>query len=111
MGQAEPPAAPRRPVVDRYWGTDVVDDYQYLERLDEEGVAWALAQTAVTRARLDARPERERILARIVELTHAASLDYWGFVRRGGLWFAMKEHPPKEQPLIVAFPSVHRLDE
>ena len=32
---SEPPRAPKRPVVDTYWGTPVEDDYQYLEQVSD----------------------------------------------------------------------------
>ena len=65
---AGPPQAPKRPVTDTYWGVEVVDDYQYLEIVDDDMVArWAEAQNDNTREWLDSRPEREAILRRYKE--------------------------------------------
>ncbi len=72
------PAAPQRPVTDTYWGVDVVDNYQYLEQVDEaEVLEWANAQNAYTRHWLDSTPQRQLILDRIVELRHNVSPRYY----------------------------------
>ncbi len=45
-----PPAAPKRPVSNTYWGVEVVDEYQYLEKLTDPVVSrWADGQNAYTR--------------------------------------------------------------
>ncbi len=103
---AGPPAAPKRPVTDTYWGVDVADDYQYMEDVaDAEVRAWADAQNAFTRRWLDSRPERSAILDRVIELTHNASPSYFALTHRGGRIFSMKFQPPKEQAFLVVFPS------
>jgi len=105
---AEPPsqpAAPKRPVTNTYWGVDVVDNYQYLEQVDEtEVLEWANAQNAYTRHRLDSAPQRQPILERIVELRHNVSPKYFALKAIGGRVFAIKRQPPREQPFLVVFP-------
>jgi prolyl oligopeptidase len=64
-----PPAAAIRPVTDDYFGTKVVDDYRYMENLnDPEVQAWFKNQDAYTRATLASIPGRDKLLARIREL-------------------------------------------
>ena len=103
-----PPVAPKRPVTDTYWGVDVVDEYQHLEKISDPEVAtWAAGQNAFTRNWLDSRPERAAILARVVALTHTASPNYYRLTyrdRAGGMLFAIKRQPPKEQSFLVVFP-------
>ena len=102
-----PPKAPKRTVVDTYWGEKVADDYQYMERANDPSVAkWAKGQDAHTRAWFDRHPERKAILDRIVALTHSESPDYYGMTYRNGYYFAMKDEPPKQQPFVVALTSV-----
>ncbi len=99
------PVAPKRPVTDTYWGVNVIDNYQYLEQVDEaEVLEWANAQNAYTREWLDSKPQREPILERIVQLTHDVSPHYFALKATRGRVFAIKRQPPKEQPFLVVFP-------
>ncbi len=104
-GPPAQPIAPKRPITDTYWGVEVVDDYQYLEQVQEaEVVEWADAQNAYTRHWLDGQPQRQAILDRIVELTHNVTAQYFGLRAAGNRLFAIKRQPPKEQPFLVVFP-------
>lgn len=69
---AKQPVAPVRPVTDDYFGTKVVDDYRYMENLNDPDVqSWLKNQDAYTRATLASIPGRDKLLARIRELaTH-----------------------------------------
>jgi prolyl oligopeptidase len=108
--QAGPPQAPKRPVCDTYWGVEVTDEYQYLENVrDPEVAKWAKAQNAWTRGWLDGRPQREAILERVIELTHAPSPRYYGLRYEGTRLFAIKRQPPKEQSFLVVFASADSL--
>ncbi|HEX7077103.1 MAG TPA: prolyl oligopeptidase family serine peptidase [Candidatus Eisenbacteria bacterium] len=101
------PVAPKRPVVDTYWGVKVADDYQYMETSNDPATAgWAKGEDAYTRAWLDGHPERQAVLDRVVALTHSDSPDYYGAVYRAGRYFFMKDQPPKEQPSLVVLASV-----
>ena len=103
----QPPKAPKHTMVDTYWGEKVPDDYQYLENVGNPQVAkWAKGQNAYTRTWLDRHPERKAILDRIVALTHSESPRYNRGSYRNGLFFVMKDQPPKQQPLLVSFTSV-----
>jgi prolyl oligopeptidase len=99
-----PPLAPKRPVCDIYWGIEVVDDYQYLEDVENpEVAAWARAQNAWTREWLDGQPVRPDILKRVIELTYSPSPEYFRLRYAGKRLFAIKRQPPKEQPMLVVF--------
>jgi prolyl oligopeptidase len=96
-----PPTAPVRPVVDQYFGTDVTDNYRYMENLkDPEVQAWMKAQADHTRDLLDALPGRQALLRRIHELYNQ---DVWrgGVVRRGQRYFYLEIQP--ETPLPKLF--------
>jgi len=98
---SEPPTAPVRPVTDRYFGTDVVDDYRYMENLkDPEVQAWMKAEADHTREVLDALPGRKALLARLHQLYNQG---VWrgGFVRRGRRYFYIEYQP--EAPLPKLF--------
>jgi prolyl oligopeptidase len=102
-----PPVAPTRPVTDRYWGVEVVDDYQYLENTDDpEVLGWVKGQADYTRAHLEAYAHREPLASRVRALTHADTPEYWSIVHRAGLTFAIKKHPPKQQPFLVLLHSL-----
>jgi prolyl oligopeptidase len=103
----KPPLALKNPVVDRYWGVDVVDDYRYMEDLGDSMVTkWAEAQNAFTRSILDAYPFREPLAARVKTLVRAEVPEYYGVSERGGVFFAVKRQPPKQQPFLVVLPSL-----
>ena len=77
----QPPVAPIRPVTDSYFGTEVVDNYRYMENLaDPEVQAWMKAQAAYTRATLDRLPGRAALLQRIHALDNAGLAPH-GFIR------------------------------
>jgi prolyl oligopeptidase len=100
------PATPRRPVTDVYHGLPIVDDYRWLEDAgDAEVRSWTEAQNARTRAYLDALPDRAAIHDRIKALYEARSADYLALTRKGGKLYAIKDHPPKPQRLLVTLAS------
>jgi prolyl oligopeptidase len=99
---AVPPPTARRPVVDTYHGVDVSDAYRWLEDgADPEVVAWITAQHVHARALLDAWPGREDLRRRVSELTTTGSVAYGALQAAGGMLFAIKKHPPREQTLLV----------
>jgi prolyl oligopeptidase len=104
---AQPPATPKRPVTDEYQGVKVTDDYRWLEDYSDPAVqAWSSAQNAYTRRYLDALPGRPALYEQLKQLYSQASARYARLDFRGGVLFAMKFQPPKEQPALVALPSV-----
>jgi prolyl oligopeptidase len=100
------PATPRTPVVDQYWGVKVTDDYRWLERWSDPAVReWSNRQNAVTRAALDALPGRAAIAQRVEALVRGASVAYGGLIRRGGVLFAIRFDPARQQPQVVTLAS------
>jgi len=107
-----PPPADKRPVEDRYFGDTVRDDYQWMENWSDPGVkSWVEGQNAYTRGVLDQIPARPAIRDRVAELSRDISPDYSALEYRGGTLFALKDQPPKNQPLLVALPSVDDLSQ
>lgn len=102
----EPPATAKRPVTDRYHGTEVAEDYRWLEDWsDPEVKKWSEAQNAYSRAYLDALPGVKALRERITHLRGAESPAYDAVAVRQGRIFALKSQPPKQQPFIVVLAS------
>jgi prolyl oligopeptidase len=90
--QTTPPSAPKREVVDTYFGTVVSDPYRWMEApvgRNPEFMAWLRRQNAYTREVLDSLPERPALLARLTELadvttviSNLTSADRWWFYLR-----------------------------
>ena len=94
------PAAPVRPVTDVYFGTAVVDNYRYMENLDDPEVqAWMKSQADYTRATLDTLPGRDALLQRIHALNNA-DVGRRGFIRRGKRYFYRIVEPGAQQPKL-----------
>jgi prolyl oligopeptidase len=53
-GGLQPPPPPVRPVTENHYGTNVTDNYRYMEKLAPETLAWMKAQGVYTRKTLDA---------------------------------------------------------
>ena len=90
-----PPVAPIENVTNTYFGTAVVDPYQYMEDLsDSNVVAWLKAQNDYTHSLLDRIPGRAALLARIQELDNAVTARVED-VRRmpDGRYFYLKRLP------------------
>ncbi len=101
-----PPAAPARPVTDVYHGVAVRDDYRWLENWSDPQVRnWSEAQNAYARFVLDGLPGREAIARRVRQLQASPSPEHFALVRRGGVLFALKSEPPKQQPFLVTLAS------
>jgi prolyl oligopeptidase len=101
------PVAAKKAVVDTYHGTKVDDPYQWLEKSDDPEVRkWVDGQTAHMRAVLDKLPSRDAIRARITTLLSHKSASHFALVQRGGVMFAMKFQPPRQQSMLVVLPSV-----
>jgi prolyl oligopeptidase len=57
-----PPAVPKRPVTDEYYGVKVTDDHRWLENWDDPEVKqWSATQNARTREYLDHLPSRPSV--------------------------------------------------
>ncbi len=101
-----PPATPKRPATDTYHGVAVRDDYRWLETWTDPDVQkWSEAQNAYARSVLDRLPGRQAIARRARELEASPSPEYFALAARGGVVFALKEEPPRQQPFLVALES------
>jgi prolyl oligopeptidase len=101
-----PPATPKHPVNDQYFGVTVTDDYRWLENWDDPAVKqWSAAQNVYARSYLDSLPDRPAIKERLQQLAGSGSVAYVSLQFRGGILFARKSQPPKQQPLLVALDS------
>src|SRR5258706_11655391 len=99
------PAAAKKPVTDAFHGTQVTEDYRWLEDGKDASVReWSLAQLKVTRGVLDALPPLPPLKARLKDLYGTAPVRYFEFFQRGS-FFAMKRQPPKNQPFLVVMKS------
>src|SRR5215471_10172672 len=102
----KPPDTPKHPVTDEYHDVKVTDDYRWLENWDDPAVKqWSAAQNARTRQYFDHLPSRPAIKARLHEMIAATSASYHDLRFRGGMLFAMKNQPPKQQPMLVVMRS------
>src|SRR6185295_7263273 len=85
-----PPATPVRTVSDTYFGTQVVDNYRWLENpSDPEVHAWAEAQTQRVRAYIDALPYRRALGERLMQLVSQTSPSYSDLKSAGAHVFAI----------------------
>jgi prolyl oligopeptidase len=102
---AAPPAAARRPVTDRYFDVEILDDYRWLENAsDPEVRAWSDAENAWARSILDNLPSVAEIRDRVRAITGFRSPAYSKLMWKRGL-FALKSEPPKQQALLVTLDS------
>lgn len=109
MALSAPPVTPKRPVTDTYHGTEVVDDYRWLENDSAPEVkAWSDAQNAAARAFLDGRPQAAGLRKRLTEILEAKTIGYSALQHRGGTLFAIKRQPPKQQPFLVAIDDLDK---
>jgi prolyl oligopeptidase len=102
---ATPPAAypPSRTTdtSDTLFGTVVRDPYRWLEDGDSPEVkAWAMAQDAFARARLDRLPHRDAILARLEALDRAEARG-WYLRRPGGRVFFTRRAADQDKWVVV----------
>ncbi|BAZ67368.1 MAG: prolyl oligopeptidase family serine peptidase [Pelatocladus maniniholoensis HA4357-MV3] len=67
--QPKPPVAPVKPVTDNYFGTQVTDNYRYMENFNDQQVQqWVKAQADFTTHTLAQIPGRNTFFKRMVEL-------------------------------------------
>jgi prolyl oligopeptidase len=99
------PPTEKKPVTEEYYGTQIVDNYRWLDNLEDPAVRkWNDAQNAYSRACLDRIPFRNQIHKRLKEIHEAKRAEYYEPVYRKKL-FAMKSQPPKNQPFLVVLAS------
>ncbi len=101
-----PPATPKRPVIDKYDGVTITDDYRWLEQNNTPEVrAWVEAQNARARGYFDALPEHAKIYDWIKTLSKSRSTRYGGIQAVAGLLFALKSAPGMQQDVLVTLHS------
>ena len=96
-----PPAtAPVRPVTDDYYGTQVVDDYRWMEaQPNPERDAWMKSQADYTQSVLDAVPGRQQLLDDIQQADGSNTSLYW-LQPAGSRFFYMKLQPGQANPTL-----------
>jgi prolyl oligopeptidase len=103
---AEWPSARKALATDTYHGVTVTEDYRWLEDPSSPEVrAWVEAENRATRAHLDALPARTALRERLKALYAASSSSYYDVEHRAGTFFALKNQPPLEHPLLVTLKS------
>ena len=101
-----PPPTRKAPVVDRYHGAEVVDEYRWLETWDDPAVkAWSEVQNAHARSVLDRLPGVEAIRKQVTAIRKIEVPRYADLTSAGGRLFALLHQPPKQQDLLVALAS------
>ena len=107
--RAQLPGAPPtdvRPVVDEYQGVKVTDPYRWLEQWDDPPVRdWTDRQNAYTRGQLDALPFMPGLRARAQAVAADTHPQWFGLRYVHGRLFAIKQQPPREQPVLVVLRS------
>ncbi|MGO8701193.1 MAG: hypothetical protein ACLQVY_26180 [Limisphaerales bacterium] len=100
---------PREPVTNCYDGVAVVDDYRWLEEATNPAVEeWVRRQNERTHSYFAALAFREGIAQELQELLTDESARYsLGFFRHG-YYFALRNKPPAQQPVLVQLKSVFR---
>ena len=99
--------APPQPVTNRYHGTKVVDDYQWLEDAAAPAAReWTRLENERTRAYLARLPFREGIAQQLTQLRSEESARYADLQERQGRIFALRFKPPAQQPVLVRLSSL-----
>ncbi|MBD2752341.1 prolyl oligopeptidase family serine peptidase [Spirosoma validum] len=86
--------APKRPVTDTYFGKAVIDNYRWLEDLNNQEVKdWFKTQGDYTNAVLDQIPGRDSLINTFVKYDALMSAQYSGVRRKGNRYFYRKTLP------------------
>jgi prolyl oligopeptidase len=110
MGRLDPVDTARVPVTTRYHGTEVTEDYRWLEDTSaEETRSWTKAQDTRTRDFLGSLSGFETIRSRAERVLTSESTSYGALSRGGGRYFALKTQPPRQQPLLVVLDDLGNL--
>lgn len=100
------PATRKLPVVDRYHGVEVVDEYRWLENRDDPAVKeWSVAQSSYARSILDHLPGVDAIRKQVTAIRKIELPRYDSLAYAGGELFALKSEPPKQQAALVVMDS------
>ncbi|MFD1468845.1 prolyl oligopeptidase family serine peptidase [Hymenobacter caeli] len=94
QGPQGPPATPKRPVTDTYFGQAVVDNYRWLEDTNSPEVkAWFQAQGDYTKQALDQIPGRDSLISAFVRYDKLRPVRYGEVKQRGTRYFYRKTLP------------------
>ncbi len=111
LAQSKPPEARKQPVVDRYHGIQVTDNYRWLEDWSNpETQAWSNAENEYARRYLDALKGRNPLRNQLESILTKPSASFNNFAVRGQKLFALRFQPPKEQRFLVLLRSVDEPD-
>lgn len=95
------PVTERKPVMDEYYGQKIVDNYRWLDNLNDPTVRkWNDEQNAFSRAYFDKISSLGAIRSRINQLFNVQLTEYYSMVSCKKI-FALKYQPPKNQPFII----------
>jgi prolyl oligopeptidase len=76
------PVAPIQPVTDNYFGTEVVDNYRYMENFQDPAVQeWVRATADYTIDTLSQLPGRKALFVRMMELDASVPAKIFGIIR------------------------------
>ena len=94
LADAQPPATKQIPVTDTYFGKQVVDNYRWLENMnDPEVQAWFKAQHDYTDSLLDKIPDRDSLLNDFRKLDALATAEISDITRKANRYFYKKTLP------------------
>ncbi len=94
---AGPPATPKRPVTDTYFGKAVVDNYRWLEDMNTaETKAWFKSQGDYANAIMDQIPGRDRLIDTFAAYDKLRSARYADITKRGKTYFYRKTLPAEK---------------
>jgi prolyl oligopeptidase len=94
-GVLQPPPPPVRPVTENHYGTNVTDDYRYMEKLEPETLAWMNSQGAYTRKVIDGIAPHVALKQRVEAFSGSFGFIY-GYVSAGGRQFYEERTPASD---------------
>jgi prolyl oligopeptidase len=101
------PSTIKNPVADVFHGTEVIEDYRWLEDWNDPKVKeWTEKQNQYARHHLDRVPQRAAISKRVEEVLGHKDVSFTAIAQVGEVFFALKEQPPKKQPFLVILKSL-----
>src|SRR3954464_15946601 len=85
------PATAKKTVTDTYHGTQVSEDYRWLEDGKDRALCqWSVKQLEITRAYPGALPRRPTLQERLAALLNTAAVRYFDFQQTSGAFSALK---------------------
>lgn len=98
-----PPASPKRPVSDTYFGKTVVDNYRWLEDMNSPEVKkWFKDQNDYTNAILKKIPGRDALIKTFTEYDKLLTVRYGEIKKRGNTYFYRKTLPSEKAGKLYA---------